>query len=204
MTIYLLIAHFYVKILMILEVMIMLRTTDILDEKDKRLHVASSEVEFPLTKSDKKLIDDMLEHLVNSQIEEIAKKYDLRPGMGLAAIQLGVKKKYFVIAHEQEDHTFNKYIIINPKIISHSEELIYAGGGEGCLSVNREVEGIVPRYARIRIRYQDIDGNEKELRAREELSIAVQHEIDHLNGILFVDKIDKDDPFKDEEKMRMI
>jgi peptide deformylase len=124
--------------------------------------------------------------------------------MGLAAIQLGISKRYFVIAHEQEDKTFNRYIIINPKIISNSEELVYAGGGEGCQSVKREVEGIVPRYARITIEYQDIEGNTQRLRAREELSIAVQHEIDHLNGILFVDKIDKDDPFKDEEKMRMI
>jgi peptide deformylase len=182
----------------------MLKTVDILDEKDKRLREISKEVTFPLAKEDKKLIDDMLEHLVSSQIEEIAEKYDLRPGMGLAAVQLGVKKRYFVIAHEQEDKSFNKYIIINPKIVSHSEELIYAGGGEGCLSVNREVEGIVPRFARVTIEYQDVDGNIQKLRAREELSIAVQHEIDHLNGILFMDKIDKDDPFKNEEKMRMI
>lgn len=181
-----------------------MKILDILDEKDKRLRKISKDVVFPLTAKDKTLINDMLDHLVNSQIEEIAEKYDLRPGMGLAAVQLGIEKRYFVIAHEQEDKTFNKYIIINPKIISHSEELIYAGGGEGCLSVNRETEGIVPRYARITIEYQDIDGNVQKLRAREELSIAVQHEIDHLNGILFVDKIDKDDPFKDEDKMRMI
>jgi peptide deformylase len=182
----------------------MLKTSDILDEKDTRLHQISEDVTFPVDKKDLKLIDDMLEHLVNSQIEEIAEKYDLRPGMGLAAIQLGVKKRYFVIAHEQENKTFNKYVIINPKIISHSEELIYAGGGEGCFSVNRPVEGIVSRYARITIEYQDASGKAQKLRAREELAIAVQHEIDHLNGILFVDKIDEDDPFKDEEKMRMI
>lgn len=182
----------------------MINMIDILDEKDKRLHKPSEEVVFPLSKKDLKLIDDMLEHLVNSQIEEISKKYDLRPGMGLAAIQLGVNKRYFVIAHEQEDKSFNRYVVVNPKIISHSEELIYAGGGEGCLSVNREVEGIVPRYARITIEYMDSDGNIKSLRAREELSIAVQHEIDHLNGIIFTDKIDENDPFKNEEKMRMI
>ncbi|MDD2203127.1 MAG: peptide deformylase [Bacilli bacterium] len=176
----------------------------ILDEKDKRLRKISSDIVFPLSNEDKNLINEMLEHLVNSQIEEIAKEYNLRPGMGLAAIQLGIAKKYFVIAHEQEDKSFNRYTIINPKIISHSEELIYAGGGEGCLSVNRDVEGIIPRYARITIEYRDINGNTQQLRAREELAIAVQHELDHLNGILFIDKIDKDNPFKDEEKMRMI
>lgn len=183
---------------------IMINILDVLDEKDKRLHKVSENVVFPLPKEDLRLMTDMLDHLVNSQTEELAERYDLRPGMGLAAIQLGINKRYFVIAHEQEDKTFNHYMIINPRILSHSEELIYAGGGEGCLSVNREVEGIVPRHARITIEYQDIDGQIQRLRAREELAIAVQHEIDHLNGILFVDKINAEDPFKDEEKMRMI
>lgn len=182
----------------------MIKSTDILDEKYNQLREISDKVVFPLTKEDKTMINDMYEHLVNSQIEKLAEKYDLRPGMGLAAIQLGVKKRYFVIAHEREPEDFDKYVIINPKIISHSEELIYAGGGEGCLSVNREVEGIVPRHARVTIEYYDEMGQLQKLRVREELAIAVQHEIDHLNGILFVDKIDKNDPFKDEDKMRMI
>lgn len=182
----------------------MLKLKDILDEKDKRLRLVSKDTTFPLSNEEKKMISDMVEYLTNSQIEEYADKYDLRPGMGLAAIQLGLDKRLFVIVHEQEDHTFNTYIIANPRIVSYSEELIYAGAGEGCLSVNREVEGIVPRYARITIEYDDGDGNKKKLRAREELSIAIQHEIDHLNGILFVDKIDKKNPYKNEEKMRMI
>ena len=76
--------------------------------------------------------------------------------------------------------------------------------GEGCLSVNREVEGIVPRYARVTVEYQDLDGNKQTVRVREEISIAFQHEIDHLNGILFVDKIDPKDPFKNKDNMRAI
>ena len=74
----------------------MLKTKDILDEKDKRLRQISKEVEFPLTKKDRELIDTMIEYLHNSQIEELAEKYDLRPGMGLSAIQLGVAKRYFI------------------------------------------------------------------------------------------------------------
>ena len=89
-------------------------------------------------------------------------------------------------------------------MISHSEELIYAGGGEGCLSVNRDVEGIIPRYARVTVSGYDVDGNKIHVRAREEVAIAFQHEIDHLNGIIFVDKIDKKNPFKDKENMRAI
>ena len=82
--------------------------------------------------------------------------------------------------------------------------MIYVEMGEGCLSINREVEGIVPRYARVTIEGYDLDGNKIRIRAREELAIAFQHEIDHLNGILFPDHIDKKHPFKNQEKYRPI
>ncbi len=176
----------------------------ILDEKNKILRTTSKEVEFPLSKEDKTTIKDMIKYLEYSQIEDISEKYDLRPGMGLAFIQLGLPKRIFVIAYLNEDDTFERHIVINPKIISSSEEMVFVGEGEGCLSVEREVEGIVPRHARITVKAQDIDGNEFTVRVREEISIAFQHEIDHLNGILFTDKIDKKNPFKDANKMREI
>lgn len=182
----------------------MFKILDILDEKDVRLHEKCEEVTFPLTKEEKKLVENMLIHLEKSQIEEIAEKYDLRPGMGLAAPQVGVMKRFFVVCEEQEDGSFEKYQIFNPKIISNSEELVFVGGGEGCLSVNREVEGIIPRYARITISYQDIDGIKRTKRVREETAIAFQHEMDHLNGVLFTDKINKENPFDNEDNMRMI
>ena len=181
----------------------MLRMKDILDEKDKRLRLVSEEVTFPMSKEDLKNIDLMEEYLVNSQIEERAEKYDLRPGMGMAAIQIGVAKRYIVIVEETEEG-FDSYIVVNPKIISNSEEMIYVETGEGCLSVNRECEGIVPRYARVTVEGYDTDGNKIKIRAREELAIAFQHEIDHLNGILFVDKIDKKNPYKNMDKYRAI
>ena len=175
----------------------MLKTKDILDEKDKRLRLVSDEVTFPLTDTDKKAIHDMIEYLHDSQIEELAEERNLRPGMGMAAIQLGIKKRYFVVVYEvteedDEEQKFETYIIVNPKIISHSEELICAEAGEGCLSVNRETEGYVKRYARVKVEGYDEDGNKIVVRAREDLSIAFQHEIDHLNGILFVDKLTND------------
>lgn len=182
----------------------MLKNKDIIDEKDKRLRTISKEVEFPLADSDKKAINDMIEYLTNSQIEEIAKKYDLRPGMGLSAIQLGIPKRYFVVVHEYDEGKFENYIIINPKIISNSMEKIYVEFGEGCLSVNREVDGIIPRYARVTLEGYDIEGNKIRIRGREELAIAFQHEMDHLNGILFYDHIDKSNPFKDKDKYRAI
>ena len=182
----------------------MIKTKDILDEKDKRLRLSNKLVTFPMTEDDKKLIKDMLEHLRLSQIEEYSIKYDLRPGMGLAAPQLGVNKNFFVVCHEYDDGKFNDYVLVNPKLVSHSEELIYASEGEGCLSVNRDVPGIVPRYARVTVEYFEPDGTKKTVRVREEISVAFQHEIDHLNGILFTDRIDKKDPFKNQDKMRSI
>ena len=177
---------------------------DILDEKEKILPEKSEEVTFPLSSEDKKTIKDIIEMLTNSQIPELAEKYDLRPGMGLAAIQLGIKKRYFVVVHEYDEGKFDNYVIINPKIISTSEEMIYVGEGEGCLSVNRETVGIVPRHARITLEAYDEEGNKIRVRGREELAIAFQHEIDHLNGIMFTDRIDKKDPFKNKDLYREI
>ena len=183
----------------------MLKNKDIVDEKNKILRTVSKEVNFPLSEKDKESIKLMIEYLTNSQIDKLAKKYNLRPGMGMAAIQLGIDKRYFVVVHEQEiKETFKTYIIINPKIVSSSLEMIYVEEGEGCLSVNREVNGIIPRHARVTVTGYDMDGNKIKVRAREELAIAFQHEIDHLNGILFTDRIDPKNPNKDANKYRAI
>ena len=182
----------------------MIRMKDILDEKDKRLRLISKDVEFPLSKKDKETIEDMIEYLRNSQIEEMAEKYNLRPGMGLAAIQLGIAKRYFVVVNEYDEGQFETYVMINPKMISNSVEKIYVDQGEGCLSVNREVDGIIPRYARVTFEGYDIDGKKIQVRAREELAIAFQHELDHLNGIIFTDHIDPKNPFKNKDTMRAI
>lgn len=182
----------------------MLRTQDILDEKDPRVRAKNTDVEFPLCDEYKKIIPEMLKHLRYSQIEKLAKKYNLRPGMGLAAPQLGINKNFFVVCYEREHGKFEDYILINPKVVSCSEEMIYASEGEGCLSVNREVEGIVPRHARVTVEGYDMEGNYIKYRVREELAIAFQHELDHLKGILFTDYIDPNDPYKDSELMREI
>ncbi len=182
----------------------MLKTKDILDEKDKRLRLKSKEVVFPLTKEDKEAIDTMIEYLQNSQIDELAEKYDLRPGMGLSAIQLGIAKRYFVVVDEVDEGEFETYVLINPKMISNSVEQIYVTDGEGCLSVNRPVEGIIPRYARVTMEAYDMEGKKIHVRAREDLAICFQHELDHLNGILFTDHIDPKNPYKGRESMRAI
>ena len=183
----------------------MFKKLNILDEQEKVLRLKAKEVtEFPLSKEDKKTIQQIIDQLTFSQIEEYEKKYDLRPGMGLAFPQLGDSRRIIVIVHEVEDGKFDNYVFVNPVIVSNSEEMIAAEAGEGCLSVNREVEGHVKRYARVTIEGYDEDGNKIRVRAREELSIAFQHEIDHLNGILFYDRIDKNHKFYSENELRLI
>ena len=182
----------------------MLRTKDILDEKDTRVRAKNTEVTFPLCDEYKNIIPEMLKHLRYSQIEKFSKKYNLRPGMGLAAPQLGINKRFFVVCYEKTEGNFEDYILINPKVISYSEEMIYAGEGEGCLSVNRPVDGIVPRYARVTVEGFDEEGKKVRYRVREELAIAFQHELDHLDGILFFDHIDPKNPHKNAGLMRAI
>ncbi len=182
----------------------MFKPLNILDEKDKHLRMKSVNVDLPISKEDKKTIQHIIDHLTYSQIEKYEKKYNLRPGMGLAFPQLGQNKRIIVIVYEYEEGKFDNYVVINPVIISHSNEMIAAEAGEGCLSVNREVEGHVPRYARVTVEGYDEDGNKIHIRAREDLSIAFQHEIDHLDGILFFDHINKKKPFFTEQEMRLI
>lgn len=183
----------------------MFKQCDILDDrKSKTLRKVSDEVTFPMEEKDILLMNEMIMYLRLSQDEKYATKNNIRAGMGLSAVQLGVLKRFFVISYKKEDGTFDEYKVINPKLISNSEELIYVEEGEGCLSINRYVEGIVPRYARVSVEYYDEFGNKKTVRVREEMAVAFQHEIDHLNGILFPDRIDKKNPFKDQDKMRSI
>ena len=183
----------------------MFNQCDILDyKKSKLLRQKSKEVTFPLDDKDILLINNMIMYLRLSQDEEYSKRNNVRAGMGLSAVQLGVLKRFFVISYKNEDGTFDEYKVVNPKIVSNSIEEIYVEEGEGCLSVNNYVEGIVPRYARVTVEYYDEFGNKKSIRVREEIAVAFQHEIDHLNGILFIDKIDKKDPFKNKDNMRAI
>ena len=182
----------------------MFKPVKILDEKDKRLRSVSEDVVFPLSNKEKELINDMVKHLTYSQIEKYSEKYNLRPGMGLAFPQVGINKRVIVIVDEYDEGKFENYVVVNPTIVSNSSEMIAAEAGEGCLSVNREVDGHVLRYARVTVDGYDIDGNKIRVRAREDLSIAFQHEIDHLNGILFFDRIDKNKRFYSEKEVRLI
>lgn len=168
---------------------------DIIREGNPILRQVAKEVSLPATDEEKDTLKNMLEFLKNSQDEKIAEKYHLRAGIGLAAPQLGISKRMIAIFLDDDNGKHYEYMLFNPKIISESVENTFLEGGEGCLSVDREVPGYVPRHARVKVKAFDIDGKPVTLRLKGYPGIAVQHEIDHLNGILFFDHINKDDPF---------
>ena len=173
----------------------MILMEDIVREGHPTLRTRAEEVTFPLTEEDRKLAHDMLEYLTNSQDPVIAEKYNLRGGIGLAANQVNSLKRMFALHLEDEKGELLSFVAINPKIVSHSVEQTYLTSGEGCLSVDRAVPGYVPRYARITVKFMTTDGEEKKMRLSGLPAIAFQHELDHLNGVMFYDRINEKDPF---------
>ncbi len=174
----------------------MLTMDNIIREGHPSLRKIAKEVDLPPSKDDQLLLKKMMDFLVHSQDPELAEEYGLRPGVGLAAPQIDVNKRMIVIRTADHNEELIELALFNPKIISHSVETTYIEGGEGCLSVDREVPGIVPRYTRIKMEAYDINGEKIVKRLRGFLAIVFQHELDHLNGIMFYDRIDTDDPYK--------
>ena len=158
------------------------------------LRTVVDEVALPLSAEDQEIMYQMAEYLKNSQNPKLAKKYKLKEGVGLAAPQIGLNKRIFAIRAEDKDNKLHDYVLANPKMISHSEALTYLPDGEGCLSVEKDIPGIVPRYKRIKITGYDINGQLVEIKAHDFIGIIFQHELDHLNGKMFYDHMDKLNP----------
>lgn len=160
----------------------------------------SEPVKLPLSDEDRILLMDMLTYVKDSQDEEKAEAENLRPAVGIAAIQLGVPKKILAVVVPDEDGNDMEYALANPRIISESVQRAYLKTGEGCLSVEGAHEGFVPRAARITVKgYDLLQDKEITIRAKDYLAIVLQHEIDHFSGTLFYDHINKANPWKDIE-----
>ncbi|MFC0301562.1 peptide deformylase [Virgibacillus soli] len=173
----------------------MITMKEVVREGNPTLREIAKVVTLPPTEEELDVLNKMLTFVKNSQDDELSKKYNLRPGVGLAAPQLGISKRMIAVHFEDSKGKIYSYGLFNPKIISHSVQLAFLGGGEGCLSVDRQVDGYVPRYARITITAVDLNGNPVKLRLKDYAAIVFQHEIDHLNGVMFYDHINKDNPF---------
>jgi peptide deformylase len=147
----------------------------ILTAPDPRLQAVSTDVEA-VDAEIRKLVDDMTESMYAAD------------GIGLAAVQIGVAKRVIVIDLDQKEGKKNPQAFINPKILWASDEM--AVFEEGCLSVP-EIWDDVERPARIKAEYLDRDGKKQLLEADGMLATCLQHEMDHLNGVLFIDHLSR-------------
>ncbi|MFW6272442.1 MAG: peptide deformylase [bacterium] len=178
----------------------MITMKDVIQDGHPTLRQRAKEVAWPLTKENFNILTEMMEYIENSQDDDIAEKYKLRPGVGLAAPQINKSLKMFCMKTLDEDfEVLHQYAVVNPKIISFSEAKTYLPGGEGCLSVDEETTGIVLRSKKIRVKAYFVDlktgqGEYKEMKLSGYPAIVFQHEYDHLLGILFIDKIEESIP----------
>ena len=148
---------------------------DIIILPDKQLRLISKPVE-KITPEIRALADDMFQTM-----------YDA-PGIGLAAIQVAVPLRLLTMDLSKKEGEKEPRVFINPEILSSSEEMsVYE---EGCLSIPEYYEE-VERPARVRVRFMDLDGKMHEEEADGLYATCIQHEIDHLNGVLFVDYLSK-------------
>jgi len=148
---------------------------DILILPDKRLRQVSKPVKA-IDADIRKLVDDMFETMYGA------------PGIGLAAIQVGTPMRVVTMDLAKKEDPRDPQVFVNPEILWSSEDK--ATYEEGCLSIP-EFYGDVERPAQVKVKYLDLDGQACEIEANGLLATCLQHEIDHLNGILFIDYLSK-------------
>lgn len=135
----------------------------------------------------------------NSQDPEIAAKYGLRSGIGLAAPQINVSKRMIGVHVTDEKASYTAMHYLTLRSLATQLKKTYLTGGEGCLSVDQDIPGFVPRYARITVKGTTLEGEEVKIRLKGLPAVVFQHEIDHLDGIMFYDYINKEHPFQEPE-----
>lgn len=172
----------------------MLTMKDVIREGHPTLYLKAKEVSLPLSNEDKQLLIDLHDYVINSTDEAMLEQFDFRPSVGIAAPQVNVSKRLYAVHVEDFDGTLYSYMLINPVIKEKSSDLIYLPGGEGCLSVDRETEGITPRYASFTLEaFRYIKETDQVMPITLHLSgyigIVFQHELDHLNGVLYTQKL---------------
>jgi peptide deformylase len=148
---------------------------DILILPDKRLRLKSEPVKA-VDKSLRALVDDMFQTMYAA------------PGIGLAAIQIGVPQRVVTMDLAKKDDPPAPQVFINPEVIGKSDEK--STYEEGCLSIPEYYEE-VERPSKVKVKYLDLDGKPQEIEAEGLLATCLQHEIDHTNGVLFIDYISK-------------
>jgi len=171
---------------------------DIVKDDNPIIREVSKDVVWPLSKGDLTIMNQMIDYVRSSQIPEEEEKRELRAAYGISAIQLGhPKKMMYVRLENNQGFEAEEFALINPKIISSSTKKGALKEGEGCLSVIRKIDGYVVRSFSIKIIAIDhFTEREVEIEAYGLTAIVLQHEMDHLSGIMFYDRINKLDPKK--------
>lgn len=172
----------------------MLTMKNVIREGHKTLETVAKEVKLPLSQQDKKLLKELLAYVINSQDEEMVEAHDFRPAVGIAAPQVNVSKRMFAVHVTDFDGILYSYALVNPVLKEKGSKIIYVPGGEGCLSVDRETEGLTPRYDWVVFDALSYDVKTDELipitiRVEGYVGIVFQHEFDHLNGIMYTTKL---------------
>lgn len=177
----------------------------IVKDSDPILREKSVKVEVPLNPNDHELIMNMLQYVRDSIDPQKAEEFNLRPAVGISAVQIGVLKQLVAISIDYGEDGKTEFVLANPRIVSHSVQNAYLKNGEGCLSVLDEHEGHVFRHARISVKAFDVLQNrEVTIKAQGYEAIVLQHEIDHLSGRLFYDGIDPEEPWKEDSEALVI
>lgn len=177
----------------------------IVKDNVKTLREKSLPVSLPLSEEDLKIALSMVDYIKKSQDDEYAKKHNIRSGVGLAAPQIGINKRMYAVYYTDENEKVVQYALINPKIISSSVKYCALEGGEGCLSVDEEHKGFVYRPYKITIKaYDAITQKDITIIAKNYDAVVLQHELDHLDGILYYDRINKEKPFEIRDNSKLI
>lgn len=171
----------------------------IVKDTDPIIREKSAPVALPLSSEDEQILREMFQYVIDSTDEEKAEKMNLRPAVGISAIQIGIPKQLTAVVVDDVDknnnHVRYEYMLANPRIVSSSVQKAYLSAGEGCLSVVEEHHGHIVRSARVTVKGFDLVTNQNiTIRARGYLAIVLQHELDHFSGTLFYDHIDPKNP----------
>lgn len=171
---------------------------DIIMEGNPILRLKSTKVNLPLSSDDLNCAKGLYEYVIVSAVDELVEKYKIRPGVGIAAPQVGINKRMFAINCTDfldENQKQYAYLFINPLITYKSKEMVYLPRGEGCLSVSRDTTNLVtPRHLKICIKSAILDFKTNKIKNVTMTllgypAIVFQHEYDHLDGILYTDKM---------------
>lgn len=154
---------------------------------------------MPLTKQQQELIDKMVAYIDASCCGKY-NEFNIRPGIAIAGPQVGLMYRVIYVHWLFNDKEY-KYLLANPTIVSESQTNCYLSTGEGCLSVKENVQGYIKRKNQIVVTAINLLDNNNIITINVDgyLAICLQHEIDHLDGILYYDRINKSDPFHKED-----